>query len=118
MWSASCPGRTRRGELAETLHALDLPVIEDNIYAFLRDDLPPLAAFAPRRTVLVDSLSKRLAPGLTLGFAVSPEGFGDRVAAATRSGTWSASRFAVEAATCWMTDDRRDRGDHRRGEAP
>jgi DNA-binding transcriptional MocR family regulator len=95
---------SRRGELAETLHALDLPVIEDNIYAFLRDDLPPLAAFAPRRTVLVDSLSKRLAPGLSLGFAVSPEGFGDRVAAATRAGTWSASGFAVEAATCWMTD--------------
>jgi DNA-binding transcriptional MocR family regulator len=95
---------SRRAELAETLDALDLPVIEDNIYAFLRDDLPPLAAFAPARTVLVDSLSKRLAPGLTLGFAVSPEGFGDRVATATRSGTWSASRFAVEAATCWMTD--------------
>jgi DNA-binding transcriptional MocR family regulator len=95
---------SRRAELAETLDALDLPVIEDHIYAFLRDDLPPLADFAPERTVLVDSLSKRLAPGLTLGFAVSPVQLGDRVAAATRSGTWSASRFAVEAATCWMSD--------------
>jgi DNA-binding transcriptional MocR family regulator len=95
---------SRRAELAETLDALDLPAIEDHIYAFLRDDLPPLATFAPERTVLVDSLSKRLAPGLTLGFAVSPAGLGDRVAAATRSGTWSASRFAVGAATCWMSD--------------
>jgi DNA-binding transcriptional MocR family regulator len=95
---------SRRAAVAEALDALDLPVIEDGIYGFLREDLPPLAAFAPRRTVLVDSLSKRLAPGLTLGFAVSPAGFGDRVAAATRSGTWSAAGFAVEAATCWMTD--------------
>ena len=94
----------RRRELAETVEVLDLPVIEDHIYAFLYDDVPPLAAFAPERTVLVDSLSKRLAPGLTLGFAVSPRAFGDRVAAATRSGAWSAPGFAVEAATCWMSD--------------
>jgi DNA-binding transcriptional MocR family regulator len=95
---------SRRAAIAEALETLDLPAIEDGIYGFLREDLPPLAAFAPRRTVLVDSLSKRLAPGLTLGFAVSPQGFGDRVAGATRSGTWSAPGFAVEAATCWMTD--------------
>lgn len=95
---------SRREQVAETLDLLGLPVIEDRIYGFLRDDLPPLAAFAPERTVLIDSLSKRLAPGLSLGFVVSPEGFGDRVAAATRSGTWLAPGFAVEAATCWMTD--------------
>lgn len=39
--------------------------IEDSVYAFLRDELPPLASFAPERTVLIDSLSKRVAPGLT-----------------------------------------------------
>lgn len=96
------PGR--RVDLAETLVRLDLPAIEDTIYAFLCDDLPPLAAWAPGHTVVIDSLSKRLSPGLTLGFVVSPGGLAGRLTAALRSGTWSAPRFALDAATCWITD--------------
>ncbi|WP_246258347.1 PLP-dependent aminotransferase family protein [Amycolatopsis anabasis] len=95
---------SRRAELAETLRVLDLPAIEDTIYAFLDDALPPLAAFAPERTVLADGLSKRLAPGLSLGFVAPPADLTDRVAAALRSGTWTASHFALDAATCWMSD--------------
>ncbi|MHA6792362.1 aminotransferase-like domain-containing protein [Pseudonocardia bannensis] len=94
----------RRAALAEVLRAIDVPAVEDVIYAFLRDAPPPLAAFAPERTVLVDSLSKRLAPGLTLGFVVAPDDLVDRVAAAVRSGGWAAQRFALDAATCWVTD--------------
>ncbi|WP_214369005.1 PLP-dependent aminotransferase family protein [Pseudonocardia sp. H11422] len=94
----------RRVALAEVLRAIDVPAVEDVIYAFLRDAPPPLVAFAPERTVLVDSLSKRLAPGLTLGFVVTPDALADRVAAAARSGGWAAQRFAIDAATCWLTD--------------
>src|SRR5204863_3997624 len=94
----------RRADLAETLDHLDLYAIEDAIYAFLRDDLPPLAALAPGRTVLVDSMSKRLAPGLTAGFVATPPGLTDRVAAALRSGGWTASRFALDAAAGWIAD--------------
>ncbi|KAA2256725.1 PLP-dependent aminotransferase family protein [Solihabitans fulvus] len=93
----------RRAELAETLRELDLPAIEDTIYSFLRAEAP-LAALAPERTVLVDSLSKRLAPGLTLGFAVTPPALTGRVATAIRSGTWTAGRFALDAATGWLQD--------------
>ncbi|GAB2944942.1 PLP-dependent aminotransferase family protein [Micromonospora polyrhachis] len=95
----------RRVRLVETLRRADLHVIEDGIYSFLRDDLPPLAALAPERTILLDSLSKRLAPGLTLGFAVPPAGDGEqRVMSALRSGAWTASRFALTAATQWLAD--------------
>jgi DNA-binding transcriptional MocR family regulator len=94
----------RRAELAEVLVRLDLPAIEDTIYAFLSDDFPPLAAWAPGHTVVIDSLSKRLSPGLTLGFIVTPPRLAGRLTAALRSGTWSASRFALDAATCWMSD--------------
>lgn len=94
---------TRRADVAEALHELDLSAIEDTIYRFLHD-MPPLAALAPERTVLVDSMSKRLAPGLTLGFSVTPASGTDKVAAAIRSGAWMAGRFAVDAATAWMTD--------------
>ncbi|WP_067480107.1 aminotransferase-like domain-containing protein [Actinomadura hibisca] len=101
-------GRTmteqRRAEIAEVLRECDIYAVEDAIYGFLREDLPPLAAFAPERVVVVDSLSKRVAPGLTVGFAVVPEALGGRVASALRSGGWTAPRFAVEAATRWLTD--------------
>jgi DNA-binding transcriptional MocR family regulator len=95
----------RRGELADALQVLDLFAIEDAVYAFLREQPPPLAALAPDRTLVVDSLSKRISPGLTLGFVVPPVGpVADRVAAALRSGGWSAPRFALTAATRWMAD--------------
>ncbi|MCP2166842.1 aminotransferase-like domain-containing protein [Goodfellowiella coeruleoviolacea] len=94
----------RRAEVADTLRELDLPAVEDGIYAFLRAELPPLAALAPEHVVVVDSLSKRLAPGLTLGFAVPPAHLHARVAAALRSGTWIAGHFALAAATRWMSD--------------
>jgi DNA-binding transcriptional MocR family regulator len=95
---------TRRTELADVLAERDLPAIEDRIYSFLRDDPPPLAAFAPERTVVVDSLSKRVAPGISLGFLVPPAGRHERVPAAIRAGGWMAQSFAVEAATRWMAD--------------
>ncbi|MEU0812456.1 hypothetical protein [Streptomyces sp. NPDC005970] len=77
---------------------------EDGIYGFLRPDQPPLAALAPERVVMADSLSKRLAPGLTLGFLVTPAQLTAKAATALRSETWMASRFALDAATQWMSD--------------
>ncbi|GAB3137203.1 PLP-dependent aminotransferase family protein [Micromonospora sonneratiae] len=95
----------RRVRLVEALRGADLYAIEDGIYGFLRDDLPPLAVLAPERTILLDSLSKRLAPGLTLGFAVPPSGdVEQRVMSALRSGAWTASRFALDVATQWLAD--------------
>jgi DNA-binding transcriptional MocR family regulator len=95
----------RRADLADTLRHLDLPAIEDAVHTFLRDAAPPLAALVPERVVLVDSLSKRIAPGLTVGFLVPPAGAGtDRVAAALRSGGWMSSGFALDAATQWLND--------------
>ncbi|MFJ8621611.1 PLP-dependent aminotransferase family protein [Kitasatospora sp. NPDC093550] len=96
--------RERALALAEELRRLDLPVVEDAIWSFLRPGSAPLAALAPERTVLVDSLSKRLAPGLTTGFAVVPAGLREQVAGALRSGGWTPSGFALEAAVRWIGD--------------
>ncbi len=65
---------------------------------------PPLAAYAPDRTVLVDSLSKRLAPGLTTGFLAAPASHAPALARALRSGAWTAGRFNLEAAVRWAGD--------------
>ncbi|AZQ36133.1 PLP-dependent aminotransferase family protein [Streptomyces cyaneochromogenes] len=93
----------RRHQLARTAVDLNIPVVEDRIWSFLTDD-DPFAAHAPGLTHVVDSLSKRVAPGLTVGFAVVPETRVEAVAAAVRSGGWSAGRFAVEAAVRWIGD--------------
>ncbi|MGW4220962.1 aminotransferase-like domain-containing protein [Streptomyces bacillaris] len=92
----------RLDRLAEVLLRCGIHAIEDAVWAFLRDDLPPLASRAPERTVLVDSLSKRLAPGLSLGFAVAPAAASGAVAAALRSGGWTPMGFPLEAMAQWQ----------------
>ncbi|MFG1666126.1 PLP-dependent aminotransferase family protein [Streptomyces sp. Y7] len=96
-------GPERRRLLARTVLDLGIPVVEDRIWSFLTDD-DPLAAHAPGLTHVVDGLSKRVAPGLTAGFVAVPEGRVDAVAAAVRSGGWSAGRFALEAAVRWIEE--------------
>jgi DNA-binding transcriptional MocR family regulator len=79
--------------------------VEDTVWAFLDPDAPPpLAAFAPERVVLVDSLSKRLSPGLTVGLAVVPPQLVARVAAALRSGSWTSPGYPLAAVTGWLGD--------------
>ncbi|AOR33548.1 GntR family transcriptional regulator [Streptomyces fodineus] len=94
----------RVAALAEVLTGLGLTAVEDTVWAFLRDELRPLAAYAPERTVLIDSLSKRVAPGLTLGFAVAPPALSGGIGAALRAGGGVPMRFALEAAHRWQQD--------------
>lgn len=93
--------RPRLLQLARLVHDLNLPVVEDRIWSFLHEPGDPLAAHAPALTHVVDSLSKRVAPGLTVGFLVVPPHRAGAVAGAVRSGGWSAGRFALEAAVRW-----------------
>lgn len=93
----------QRRDVAAVLEATGIVAIEDTIYGFLADERP-LAAFAPDRVILVDSLSKRLSPGLTLGFIAAPPALSDRLVAAVRSGAWAAQGFALAAGTRWMMD--------------
>jgi DNA-binding transcriptional MocR family regulator len=87
----------RRAELSDMLVALDLTAIEDGVNCFLRADRP-LVALAPAHTVYVDSLSKRVAPGLNLGIMITPQGLRETFAAAIRAGAWTAPGFALAAA--------------------
>jgi DNA-binding transcriptional MocR family regulator len=92
-----------RADLLRVVEQFGLPVIEDNVYGFL-DTEPPLAALAPDTCIVIDSLSKRVAPGLTLGFIVPPQRLRESMMASVRSGGWTASGFAFAAAERLMGD--------------
>ncbi|MFD7626313.1 PLP-dependent aminotransferase family protein [Streptomyces sp. NPDC059851] len=94
----------RREALAAALRTLDLTLVEDAVWSFLQPAVPPLAALAPERTIVVDSLSKRLAPGLSTGFLVVPDALRAAVGASLRSTGGNPSGFALEAAVRWIGD--------------
>jgi DNA-binding transcriptional MocR family regulator len=93
----------RREDILELAARLDMVLIEDLVYGFLSDD-PPLAARAGDRCIVVDSLSKRIAPGVALGFLHVPPALRDKVAATVRAGAWSVSGLALDAGTRLMAD--------------
>jgi DNA-binding transcriptional MocR family regulator len=94
---------SRRADLLRVVEKLDLTIIEDRVYGFLGDE-PPLAVLAPDRCVVIDSLSKKVAPGLALGFIVSPPRLREGVMASVRSGGWTASGYSFAAAQRLMGD--------------
>ena len=93
----------RRTELLRVVEKLGLTVIEDAVYGFLADE-PPLAAEAPDSCIVLDSLSKKVAPGLALGFIVMPQRLRESIMAAIRSGGWTASGYALAAGQRLMAD--------------
>ena len=93
----------RRADLVRVVEKLGLPVIEDTVYSFLGDEAP-LAALAPDTCIVLDSLSKKVAPGLAIGFIVSPPRLRERIMASVRSGGWTASGFALAAGIRMMGD--------------
>lgn len=80
----------RRQDVARLLDRHDIICIEDAVYGFLCDE-EPLAALAPDRVIVVDSLSKRLAPGLSLGVLAVPSALVEPLARTIRNGAWTAS---------------------------
>ena len=73
--TGACLSEARRHDLARALQAGRTTLIEDNPYGELWYDAPPpdpIAVHAPHHTVYLGSLSKVLAPGLRLGFVVTP----------------------------------------------
>jgi 2-aminoadipate transaminase len=77
--SGHCIGDARRRELALQVRQSQTAVVEDNPYGELWFDTPPpppLAAHAPENVIYLGSFSKVLAPGLRVGYIVTPRGDG------------------------------------------
>jgi DNA-binding transcriptional MocR family regulator len=93
----------RREALAAALEKLDLPCIEDAVFAFL-SDATPLVAYAPDRVIFVDSMHKRIAPGLGLGLIAAPQQLKDPIATAMRAGGWGAAALSMNLGLAWIAD--------------
>jgi DNA-binding transcriptional MocR family regulator len=93
----------RRADVLRVVEKLDLIIIEDMVYGFLTDE-PPLATLAPDRCIVFDSLSKKVAPGLSIGMIVPPLTFREPIMAAVRTGGWPAIGVAFAAAQQLMRD--------------
>lgn len=93
----------RRAEVLRVAEKLDITIIEDTVYGFLSDEAP-LAALGPDRCLVLDSLSKKVAPGLALGIMVAPPRLREGVMNAVRTGGWIASGHALAAGQRLMAD--------------
>jgi DNA-binding transcriptional MocR family regulator len=93
----------RRDEMVRLAGRLGFFIIEDLVYGFLSDD-PPLASSAADRCIVVDSFSKRIAPGVAVGFLHVPARLREKVATTVRAGAWSVSPLALDLGICLMSD--------------
>lgn len=94
----------RRRAIATLLRRLDLPAIEDAVYAFLAPEVPRLAREAPERVVVVDSFAKRIAPGLSVGLIVAPPRLVAPLSAAIRAAAGGPGGLALDVCIRWAAD--------------
>jgi DNA-binding transcriptional MocR family regulator len=95
----------RRRELAAIATKHGVTIIEDDVCGFLLESSPPpLAAFAPERTIFLTGLGKALAPSLRVGYLVAPDVYLSRLQTALAASVLFASPVTAELAASWIED--------------
>ncbi len=100
----------RRRSIADVARKHGLAIIEDDVFGFLPQDRPPpLASFAPERSLFITSVSKSLAPGLRIGYLYIPDNFLGAVRGAISMSCWMPPPLMAEIAGRWILDGTADR---------
>jgi len=102
--TTSVMSAARRSEIAEIAREFDVILVDDDLYGFLAPTpVPPLASFAPERTLYLTSLSKSVASTVRLGYLHGPPEWLARLAASVRTSVWMVSPLAAQLATNLIT---------------
>lgn len=96
---------TRRRELALLAEHHGLTIIEDDVSGFLLEKTPPpIAAFAPDRTIFLTGLGKAIAPAMRVGFLAAPDALLARAQSALATTVLFTSPVIAEMAATWIED--------------
>ncbi len=103
--TGSTMSQERRESIAEVARRRELIVVEDEIHVATADErIPPIATFAPERTLHITTLSKWATFGLRIGFIAAPERAVERIRSGVRSSLWMPAPLTTEIAVRWITD--------------
>ncbi|NLP60711.1 PLP-dependent aminotransferase family protein [Paraburkholderia sacchari] len=95
----------RRLALAEIARRHHVAIIEDDVYGpLLRKRLPTIASLCPELTYHIASTSKVLAPGLRIGYLLTPPHGAALAAEAVRTTAWMPAPLSTLIATRWIED--------------
>ena len=105
--TATIMPEARRKEIAGIARGHGIPIVEDDVHGFLPESRPrPLSAFAPESSFYVNSTSKSLAPGLRIGYLLSPAAHVSRLASAVGSTVWMVAPLMAEIVSTWIREGR------------
>lgn len=103
--TATLMSRQRRASLAEVARRHDIAIIENDVLGpLVVERVPPIAAFAPERTLYVTSFTKITVPGLRIGYLVAPDRYVSAVNNRHLVSNWMATPAIAEIASRWVGD--------------
>ncbi|WP_202309634.1 MocR-like ectoine utilization transcription factor EhuR [Mesorhizobium sp. L-8-10] len=95
----------RREAVVAVARKHDIAIIENDVLGPLVEGrAPPLAAYAPERTLYVTSFTKVTVPGLRIGYLAAPDRYVAAVANRHLVSNWMATPMVAEIATRWVAD--------------
>lgn len=96
---------SQRKKIADIARTYDLLIIEDTAYSYLiRRPPPPIAFYAPERTVYITGFSKNVATGLRVGAVIFPEPYRPALERAVRATTWNTPSIMTTLVCNWIQD--------------